>query len=473
MHLLTPSVATILFTIGILGFFYLDRGHNARVSKALWLPTIWVMIACSRPVSMWLGMSPTGGSGNIYLQGSPIDRAVWMCLTALGLLILIRRANQIGPILRKNWPIVLFFAFAVSSILWSDYPFVTFKHWIKGVGDVMMVLVVLTEPCVTDAIERLVTRAGFVLLPLSVLFIKYYPSLGRNWSQWGGAAENTGVALQKNSLGEMCAVLGLGLLWRFRNVFNDREASSRSRRLLALGTVLGMVIWLLHMCNSLTSMTALAMAGGVMLLAKRPAFRRNPALVHIVIVAMLSVCLYALFFQSSKTLVQNLGRTSTLSGRTKIWTIVLSIPDNRLVGTGYETFWVGPRLQKVWSQMDIHINEAHDGYTEMLLNLGWVGVGLLGLLIATGYRNAMRAYRLDPEYSGLMMAFLLNAVITGFTEAAFRMVDPVWTFFLLATIAVPLGIAMEPGREGGSTSYQLELADEDLATRQVGTLVSG
>ncbi len=40
----------------------------------------------------------------------------------------------------------LFFLYAALSMAWSDYPFVTLKHWIKGIGDVMMVLIVLTEP---------------------------------------------------------------------------------------------------------------------------------------------------------------------------------------------------------------------------------------------------------------------------------------------------------------------------------------
>ena len=99
----------------------------------------------------------------------------------------------------------------------------------------------------------------------------------------------------------------------------------------------------------------------------------------------------------------------------------------------------------------MEINESHDGYTEMLLNLGWLGLGLLGVLIASGYRKITQGFRLNPEYSGLTLAFFLNALITGFTEAAFRMRDPVWFCFLLAATAVPEG-----GTNKGAYSLQLD-----------------
>lgn len=455
-----PILASALFTIGILGLFYLDRGHGAHVSKALWIPTVWLMIICSRPVSMWLGMAPTGGISDVYLEGSPIDRAVFLFLVAAALLVVIKRAGKVGPILRKNWPVVLFFAYAAMSILWSDYPFVTFKHWVKGVGDVMMVLIVVTEPNVAEAIERLITRIGFVLLPLSVLFVKYYPELGRlvtrSWTE-----EAVGVATQKNGLGELCAIVGLGLLWRFRTTYNDSEDFGRRRRLLALGVVFGMALWLLYVCDSLTSICALVMAGLVLLFSGRTAFRRRPALVHVVVVAMLAVSIYALFFQSSRALVQDLGRTPTVSGRTAIWAAVLSVPVSRWVGAGYETFWVGPRMREVAALCGADVNEAHDGYTEMLVNLGWIGVGLSGLLIVCGYRDVTRALRADAGLGSLRTAYLLNAVLTSFTEAAFRMMDPVWVFFLLAVLAVPVALPPDGGaRRVGSGQLELDLRAE-------------
>jgi exopolysaccharide production protein ExoQ len=42
-----------------------------------------------------------------------------------------------------------------------------------------MALVLLTEPDPEEALVRMMKRSAYVLLPVSVLFIKYYPELGR------------------------------------------------------------------------------------------------------------------------------------------------------------------------------------------------------------------------------------------------------------------------------------------------------
>jgi len=444
-----PPLAAIIFAIGIAGLFFFDRDKKVRVSKALWIPTLWLFFCLSRSASQWLGMSPPPADvASVYLEGSPIDRAVFIILEVIAMIVVVGRRRRVGSILLQNWPIWLFFSYAALSITWSDYPLVTLKHWIKGIGDVLMILIVLTEPDIPEAVKRLFTRLGFVLLPLSVLFIKYYPQLGRvlnlSWQM-----EPVGVTTQKNGLGELCDFLGLVLLWRLRSAYNDREDRNRKRRLLALGAVLAMVIWLLWTCNSMTSICALSMASIVMLLSTRPAFRRRPALVHLLIVGLFSCTLYALFFQSSGSLIENLGRNPTLTGRTDVWKMVFSIPNNRLLGVGYESFWLGHRLQEMWKAFPgFLVNEAHNGYIEIVLTLGWIGAILLGILIATGYRNVIVAYRRNPDIGSLRMAFFFAAVINALTEAAFRMMGPPWIAFLLATIAVPAYFAPKSGRSG-------------------------
>jgi exopolysaccharide production protein ExoQ len=444
-----PQLASLIFIIGIAGLFFFDRDKNVRVSKALWIPTLWLFFCLSRSASLWLGMSPPPSDmASAYLEGSPIDRALLTGLEIAALIVVIGRGPRVSSILRRNWPILLFFSFAALSITWSDYPFVTLKHWIKGIGDVLMILIVLTEQNVPDAIKRLFTRLAFVLVPLSVLFIKYYPQLGRvlnlSWEM-----EPVGVATQKNGLGELCDFLGLVLLWRLRSAYNNREDPNRKRHLLALGAVLAMVIWLLWICNSMTSICALSMASIIMFLSTRPSFRRRPALVHIVIVGLLFSTVYALFFQSSGSLIANLGRNPTLTGRTDIWHAALAVRNNRLLGAGYESFWLGTRLQDMWKAIPgLRVNEAHSGYVEIVLTLGYVGAILLGILIVTGYRNAITDYRRHPEMASLRMAFLFAVVTNALTEAAFRMMGPPWIAFLLAIIAVPIYFAPKSGRSG-------------------------
>src|SRR6266851_2023509 len=264
-----PHAITFVFVVGILGLFVLDHDKGIRTSKALWIPVAWLFINCSRPVSMWRGVfgfgSPLSAADQpeTYLEGSPLDGAVFAFLLVAGFIVLAARSRRVGPLFRRMGPILLFFSYCAISVLWSAYPFVTFKHWIKGIGDLAMVLIVLTDPEPAAALKRLLSRVGFVLLPLSILFIKYYPNLGRYYTV-SGVSTYTGVTAQKNTLGVICLVFGLGSLWRFLAAYRDQEVSRRTHLLIAHAAILAMVLWLLRTCDSMTSLSCFIMGGGDM-----------------------------------------------------------------------------------------------------------------------------------------------------------------------------------------------------------------
>jgi len=434
-----------LCVVGIVGLFALARDNEPQPSKALWIPTAWLFINCSRPVSFWLQafglhtLSRATNSAQLYLEGSPVDGGVFSFLLIAAFIVLIHRIQRVAPLFRRMLPILLFFAYCALSTLWSDYPFVALKHWSKGIGDVVMALVILTDPDPVAALKHLLNRVSFVLLPLSILFIKYYPSLGRSYTH-GGLSMYSGVTVGKNALGVICLIFGLFSLWRFLAVYRDKQVARRTRLLIVHGTILGMALWLLRTCNSLTSISCFVMAGALLAVARRPIIVRRRALVHLLIAAMVGISLFALFFDSSGELVQSLGRNSTLTGRTAIWNAVLTLAGNPLVGTGYESFWLGNRLEEFWSlnggAFD-GIQEAHNGYLEIYLNLGWIGVTLLAALIILSYPRVIAAFRTDPDTGSLGLAFFASELVYNLTEAGFRMMFPLWIFFLLAILGIP------------------------------------
>jgi exopolysaccharide production protein ExoQ len=433
---MSPGIATLVYTLGICGLFALDRDRKARTSIALWIPVLWLLINGSRPVSVWLQSGPTIDSPDKYLDGSPLDAAVFGSLLAVGLIALVGRGRQVITLLRANVPFLVFFGYCALSILWSDYPFVAFKRWIKAAGDVVMVLIVLTDRDRLSAVRQLLARLGFLLVPLSILFIKYYPDLGRSYNAWTWIPMYCGVALGKNLLGMTCLVAGLGAIWRLAATYRSHRSNTRTRQLVAHGALLAMVIWLLRMANSMTSISCLIVAGGLIVLTSVPRVARKPAVVHFMVAAVVGFSMFALFLPGTG-LVKSLGRDPTLTGRTAIWRVVISLVRNPLFGTGFESFWLGERLQKVWDLTEQGIQEAHNGYLEVYLNLGWMGAVLLAVIIVTGYRNVVASLRRGTdEACGLWLGFLMVGVIYNFTEAGFRMMSLVWIAFVLAIMAV-------------------------------------
>jgi O-antigen ligase len=139
-----------------------------------------------------------------------------------------------------------------------------------------------------------------------------------------------------------------------------------------------------------------------------------------------------------------MGRQTNLTGRTEIWEILIPMAPNPFIGAGYESFWLGPRLETMWNTFPgLYLNEAHNGYLETYLNLGWVGGGLIALILIHGYRRAVHAFRCDPTYGALLLAYVLTAAVYSITEAGFRLLDSIWIFLLLAIIAAN-GAAADP-----------------------------
>ncbi|HEX2712748.1 MAG TPA: hypothetical protein VHM88_11060 [Candidatus Acidoferrales bacterium] len=429
-----PSIATIVYAFGILGLFVLDRDPRARTSRALWVPLAWLTIIATRPVSLWLGMAPPLEVPDQYLEGSPLDAAVFAGLLAIGLIVLASRGRQVATLIRANWPILLFFLYCAISTLWSDYPIVAFKRWIKSLGDLMMVLIVLTDPHPLAALKRLLSRLGLALLPLSVLLIKYYPNLGRTYSAAFGEWHSVyiGVTTNKNSLGALVLIFGLGAVWRFLELLQTRDVPHRWRGLIAQGFLLVNAIYLLWQVNSATSSGCFVIGSLLLATVRLLRFARKPGVIHLLVAASVSVPLFALFLDPGSGVFDSLGRDPTLTGRTDIWSLVLNMPVNRLIGAGFESFWLGERLQEMWSLYWWKPHEAHNGYIEVLLNLGWVGVSLLALLLITGYRNIISTLRRTSKTTSLQLAYLLTAVIYSFTESAFRNLSLTWIFLLMA-----------------------------------------
>jgi O-antigen ligase len=132
------------------------------------------------------------------------------------------------------------------------------------------------------------------------------------------------------------------------------------------------------------------------------------------------------------------------------------MPVNRLIGTGFESFWLGDRMQTIWSIWWWHPNEAHNGYIEVLLNLGWIGIALLALLLITGYRNIISALRRNVPIASLELAYFLIAVIYSFTEAGFRMLAITWIFLLLAIAAARVPVPETEAETETETRDQYE-----------------
>jgi exopolysaccharide production protein ExoQ len=432
-------LALLICSLGVAGLFFLDRDKSTRNSKALWLPVIWLWIVGSRPVSQWLGVGGSG-DGNLAgtLDGSPLDAAIFAALLVVGVVVLLHRTRRTSSLLAANVLISAYFLYCLLSVTWSPFHGPAFKRWTKAIADLVMVLIVVTDAQPVAALRRLYSRLGFILFPFSIVLIRY-TDLGRGFDPDGNPM-NTGVTTNKNSLGLIAFVISLGALWNLRALLKDKEAPNRGRHLIAQWTLLAFGALLLEMAHSATSVTCFILGGGFMLATGLRSFRNRPGRVRALCLAIVLAGGLGMLFGGGSAFSSALGRGNGLSGRTYIWAATIATADNPIIGTGFESFWNANALKvnQILRQdgfLDMSdLVSAHDGYLEVYLDLGWVGVCLIVLILVSGYRHGGKAFQRDPELGSLMLAYVTTVTFYNITEAGFRLMSPSWIFLLLGIV---------------------------------------
>jgi len=436
---MNPNLAFLIFAIGVAGLFFLNRDNSVRTSPALWLPVIWLWIVGSRPISLWLGMG--GTSANVLdatLNGSPVDAAIFAVLLILGILVLFHRKKITSAYLALSGPIIVYFIYCLLSVTWSPFHEPSFKRWTKAVGDLVMVLIILTDAQPIAALRRLYSRVGFILFPFSVFMIRY-AATGRGYDPDGNPM-NVGVTTNKNDLGLIVFVISLGVLWNVRWLFNHKDEPHRGRKLVAQLTLLGFGGYLLQTAHSATSVTCFLLGAGLMFATSLNFFKNRPGRVLALSLTVVLGGGLALLLGGGSAVSESLGRGGGLSGRTDIWACSIASAGNPVIGTGFESFWNAnaPRVNsclQLRGFRDLHnLNSAHDGYLQIYLDLGWIGVCLLVLILISGYRSASKAFQHNPELGSLLLACVATTTFYSVTEAGFRILTPSWISLLLGVI---------------------------------------
>jgi hypothetical protein len=365
-----------------------------------------------------------------------MDAAIYATLMAAGIIVLFLRRERAIALLKNNGPILIYLLYCLISVTWSPIPEPAFKRWTKDVGDVVMALVLVTDSHPIEALRRLYSRVGFILLPFSIFLIRY-TDLGREFTP-DGEPMNTGVTTNKNALGLIVFLVLLGALWNVRALLKDKEVPNRSRRLVAQGALLTFGLVLLQMAHCATAVACFVLGGGLMLATSLRAIRNRPARVHALCLVIVLSGALTMLFGGQSIVTSALGRKENM-GRTDIWNAALAAAGNPVIGTGFESFWntnvrrVARGLPGYWDMSDLAT--AHNGYIEVYLNLGWVGVSLIALILITGYRRAGVVFQRDPELGSLILAYVVTLAFYSITESGFRVLTPSWIFLLFAVVS--------------------------------------
>lgn len=353
-------------------------------------------------------------SGGGTLDGSPAWRTVLgTSYFGVGLVLLLSYQETLF-VLRRNWSLVSLLVLALLSSLWAAMPDLVLRRSIGLFGTTLFGIALAVRVSLQEQL-RMLNWLFRVLAVLSLAWVVLFHGISSE-GEW------MGVFGYKNALG---TAMGLALLveWQL-------PAVSRFSKVLKS---LAMLLYAVLLLNSDSITPLIGLAGTVILLNiyKFGAIRlRIPLYALILITGIVAAVGISLGAPSSDSALAALGRSPHLTGRTEIWSLVLSfVAQKPILGYGYSAFWLGASPESFVVNQVLHgpVMYSHNGYLEMLLTLGGIGLLLTLVFIGTGIKRALDLSRQRQFGTELWpLAFLVYFIFHNLGEVTIAMQQLEW-----------------------------------------------
>ena len=376
------------------------------------------------------------------LAPDPLARAYKLALLAVSAVLIASHAALARALSRRlNAFFWAFLVLAAASLAWSiDQP-VTATRLVALASVVAVCFAFGVGAWNRRRLQDVVRPAITVILLASLLVGLFDPSLVKE-------AGNTislknawrGLTSQKNLFGEL-ATFGV-IFWVHGWLAREVRGS-----VALLGTALA--VGCLILSRSSTSWFAAAFTAAFIFILMRSAHvsRRYLAVVVGVFaaicvtygIALMNVVpgLEKFVFDPVTALT---GKNLTFSGRTVIWRIIgRNIARHLLAGSGYAAYWgAGPVPSSpsyafvVWGFWP---TESHNGYLEILNDLGILGLACLLGYLSVYLRQAVRLFRVDRSQATLFLALLFYQALLNLSESTWLDLDNFcFTIMTVATV---------------------------------------
>lgn len=367
-------------------------------------------------VFAFIGTSPLStNSLTDRVDGNPLNRALLLSMAALAVMVLLLNYRALPSLLWRaagTWALV---AFATLSFLWSDFPDLTLRRTI------VLACMTLTAAGVAVGIHDLrratkifcLFAAGVILINLASIVLVPARAITEIGVQ--------GIYAQKNEAGTVAMIAALAnAAWLFGWKHRPTEA-------LGATAMLGLSMAFLVLSQSKTSL-GLALLGIVMFVGYILVARGGPIVLLAALLAGLAACIGLVIvltlneFDIMAVIGLVLADTS-LTGRDELWAFATRVAMERpWLGHGYAAFWdVGPGADPLlradpgsWLG-DIEagiINQAHNGYLELWLQLGLPATILATLVFfALFARSLLHSFISNVECRPAFALFAVMALI--------------------------------------------------------------
>lgn len=337
--------------------------------------------------------------------GQPVTQVVFGLMYLVVTLLLVKyRTAAFHLLVREKWLAVLCL-WALASVTWSVEPGESLRRALALIGTSIAGLYIglRFEPRQQLKMIAYVIGLGAVA---SVLVALVLPSVG-----YTAGGDMQGVYNLKNSLGRM---MSLGAICFALLVIGERR--HRALRIVMFLLCCTLLVLSKSATAVVVTMAMLALLPLRKLLYLRPRYLLATAAVLVPVAA--AGIFWAVEFSEQALLA--LGRDSSLTGRVPLWQLVMkSIAERPIRGYGFTAFWTGWEGQRVSDSVnwDNAVPNAHNGFLEIWLGLGLIGLALILINLWRNFLLGLRAARSHRriEYSWPLLLVVFT-VLYSLTE---------------------------------------------------------
>ena len=204
---------------------------------------------------------------------------------------------------------------------------------------------------------------------------------------------STGIATDKNMLGADCLILGYFFFWYLLQTWQTERSTWRRNELRLIAGFLIGIWWLFSQAHSATSFTSFIIGALVVVFVGIRSINKNFIGTYM-LAALVLLAVAELAFGISGRLSESSGQGLRAVGENTALGSPPGMHTNPILGTGFESFWLGERPKALEGIFFFIPNQAHNGYLETYLTLGLIGVFLLiALFVATFWKIRLQLFR--------------------------------------------------------------------------------
>jgi exopolysaccharide production protein ExoQ len=365
-------------------------------------------------------------------EANPVDKAAKLVAYSACMVLVLATFPRISKVLAQNPLLTTLPVLAIASTLWSQFPSQSLFAGIYLALNVGFAIYLMVRFELYEQLQLFVVL-GWIVTGASILAAVLVPGYGTAQADIGYFGSWIGLFPHKNA----CSVTMAFLL---SPAFYMRPASARQKvaRLAFIILTLSLILMSQSRTGWMVTVALLAYVGvtkGILRLTKKDSAVLVLSLgMGLTVVAMLFVRYYS-------EIMRLMGKDATLTGRTALWEFTLiSIMKAPILGYGFQAFWRGLQGEAANITLNVHWSaiEAHDGYLDVCVGLGALGLGLIICTVLKAYRDGYVCYRNDRlKNVEWYLAIIWVTLISNISETRLMLPhDLVWIMYVMACVGL-------------------------------------